>query len=274
MKNYTSVNNEVDLFYREWGTGPTLVFVSAWGFTSDYWRYQMLPFSEQGYRCVAYDRRGHGHSGDAGTGYDYDRLADDLHEFIENLGLRDIILIGQAMGSGEIVRYLSRHGSKRVRGAVFIGSAMPALLKSPTNPDGFDAALFDQIGGSLTQDLPKWIDENLDPFFVAETRDSTKQWIRGMLMESSLQALSLCLKTVANADFTQELTEIDIPVLVIHGDKDASQPIQLTGDKTAQLVPHAEYKVYKDAPHGLVLTHTQQLNQDLKVFIEDVLGHK
>src|SRR5215510_164963 len=102
------------LFYKDWGKGKPVVFVTGWAVNSDMWEYQMTYLSGRGLRCIAYDRRGHGRSGQTDRGYDYDTLADDLAALIARLDLRGATLVGHSMGGGEIVRYLSRHGAARV----------------------------------------------------------------------------------------------------------------------------------------------------------------
>ncbi len=114
----------VGLFHRDWGEGPPVVFVASWSLPLDSWAYQMLALSEAGCRCVAYDRRGHGRSDDPGCGFDFDTLADDLAAVLEALDLRSATLVGFSMGTAEIVRYLTRHGS--------------VLHGPPTEPHGIE----------------------------------------------------------------------------------------------------------------------------------------
>jgi pimeloyl-ACP methyl ester carboxylesterase len=92
------------------------------------WQYQMTPMVDQEFRCVAYDRRGHGLSGRPSHGYDYDKLADDLAVVIEYLDLHQVTLVGHSMGGGEIVRYVSRHGTDRVSLIVLVAPMTPFLL--------------------------------------------------------------------------------------------------------------------------------------------------
>src|SRR3954468_24748205 len=111
-----------ELFVKDLGAGPTFVFVHSWGATNKIWQYQHAYFVERGYRVVAFDRRGHGRSGQSGTSYGLDRLADDLDEVMRELDLRDVTLVGHSMGCGEMVRYLARHGSSRVARVVLVAS--------------------------------------------------------------------------------------------------------------------------------------------------------
>ena len=256
------------LFYRDWGSGAPLVFLSGWALTSECWAYQMAPLSDGGLRCIAYDRRGHGRSSDPGRGFDYDTLADDLAAMLDALDVRNVTLVAHSMAGGEAVRYLSRHGSKRVARVALIGATLPFMTKTADNPDGIDAAVFENGRRNvLMRDFPKALHDNLRPFVVPETSDALLSWIEGLMLQCSMRALLDCNKALTATDFRAEVAKIDVPTLVIHGDKDVSAPLPLTGRKTAALLPDATVKIYDGAPHGLFLTHTERLNKDLQEFV-------
>ncbi len=257
----------VGLFHRDWGSGPPVVFVASWSLPSDSWAYQMLALSEAGCRCVAYDRRGHGRSDDPGRGFDFDTLADDLAAVMEALDLRGATLVGFSMGTGEVVRYLTRHGAGRVARIVLIGTTTPMLARAADNPDGLDPALFEAFRiGALMQDFPGWIDDSMVPFVTAETPPGLRNWVRDMAQRTSAKALLDCNRTLTAADFRAELRSVGVPTLVIHGGQDMTCPLDLTGRPTAALVPDARLTVYEGAPHGLFLTHMARLNADLLAF--------
>ena len=140
---YMETKDATRLYYKEWGSGKPVVFLSGWGLSSDMWSYQMMDLSAKGLRCIAYDRRGHGRSDDPGRGYDYDTLADDLASLLERLDLREVTLVAHSMAGGELIRYLTRYGSERIAGGVLIGSGLPYPLKTDDNPAGFDRSLID-----------------------------------------------------------------------------------------------------------------------------------
>jgi non-heme chloroperoxidase len=265
---FLETRDRATLFYKDWGTGKPVVFVHSWSLNSDMWQYQMIHLAAQGLRCIAYDQRGHGRSSQPGYGYDYDTLADDLAALLEQLDLREVTLIGHSMGCGEIVRYLSRHGSSRVARAVLIGTVTPFALKTPDNPDGIDKAIFDKLRASWAKDLPKWLGDNARPFFVPETSPEMVQWVVGMCLQASLKALIDCNHATTATDFRAELPAITVPTLIIHGDADVSEPIDQRGRKTAQLIPRSQFKLYEGAPHGLMFTHIERLNADLLAFIK------
>ena len=264
---YVATRDGTQLFYRDWGTGAPLVFVSGWALTSDCWGYQMAPLSDGGLRCIAYDRRGHGRSSDPGRGFDYDTLADDLAAVLEALDLKNVTLVTHSMAGGEAVRYLSRHGSKRVARVALIGATLPFLTKTADNPDGIDPAVFENARRNvILRDFPKALRDNMRPFVVAETSDALVDWVAEHMLRCSMKALVECNRALTGTDFRAELAKLSVPTLIIHGDRDVSAPLAITGRKTAALVPHATVKIYEGAPHGLFLTHAERLNRDLQEF--------
>jgi pimeloyl-ACP methyl ester carboxylesterase len=254
------------LFYRDWGAGQPIVFVAGAGVPSAMWAYQMVPLAQAGFRCVAFDRRGHGRSSDPGRGYDFDTLADDLAAVIETLDLRGVMLVGHSMGCGEIVRYLTRHGSDRVARVALIAPTTPFLLKTADNPGGVDRAVFEKLRAGWLVDYPRWLAENARPFVVAETSEAIIQWCMDLMLQTSLQAVVECNVAVTETDFREELARISVPVLVVHGTADVSAPLELTGRRTAELITRCELEVYEGAPHGLFLTHIERLHRDLLRF--------
>jgi len=256
----------VRLFHRDWGAGRPVVFLHSWGMNSAMWSYQMADLLNHGLRCVAYDRRGHGLSADPGRGYDADTLADDLAAVMDTLNLRGATLVGHSMAGGEIVRYLGRHGPDRVAGVVLLASTTPFLTKTRDNPGGVDAAVFEAGRDQWRQDFPKWVDDNAASFFVTQTSPAMRRWAMQMLLQTPLPVLLACNQVVAETDYRADLRAMTTRTLVIHGDRDASAPLERTGRPSAALIPGARLVVYEGAPHGLFLTHMDRLNADLRAF--------
>lgn len=254
------------LFHRDWGDGKPMVFLIGWTLTSESWAYQAADLSDQGLRCISYDRRGHGRSDDPGQGYDLDTLADDLAAVIDSLDLHDVTLVAHSFGALEATRYLSRHGSGRIARMVYLAAAGPCLGQKADNPHGAPRAYFEHSWKLWRADFPKWVDDNAEPYFVPGTSEGIKAWTKAQMVQCSMRATLDVGRILADADVRQELTRVRVPTLVIHGDKDASAPIDITGRRFAALIPGAELKVYEGAPHGLYITHMDRLNADLLAF--------
>jgi non-heme chloroperoxidase len=265
--SYVETRDGQHLFFTDWGEGRPIVFLGAWGLPSEMWEYQMVPLSER-FRCVAFDRRGHGRSTRPGSGFDYDTLADDVAAVLEALDLRNVTLVGMSMAGGELVRYMTRHGGRRIARLIFVATAAtPFLTRTADNPAGIPAERFEAFRRSLLlRDYPKWLEDNRPPFFTANTSRELQEWMRMLMLRTSLKALVECHRSQTSTDFRAELPKISVPALVVHGDTDVSAPIDLTGRPTAAMIPGAQLKVYDGGPHGLFLTHMERLTSDIQEF--------
>jgi non-heme chloroperoxidase len=260
------------LYWTQWGParGPTILFLNSAGMPIQMWDYQMVAFAEQGYRCIGVDRRGHGRSDHAASGYDTDTFADDLADFIETLDLHSLTIITHSMASGELARYLSRHGSARVARIVLLSPTTPFLLKTADNPDGIPEENFAALRDSWRKDYLRWIDDNTDAFFATpETSPGMRRWLAGMLTQFPVRFAIAMNEALTRTDFRDDLRKISVPTLVVHGDLDASAPLALTGIRTAALIPGSRLEIYEGVAHGLMYTHMGRLHADILGFIQD-----
>jgi non-heme chloroperoxidase len=267
---FIKTNDGTTLFYKDWGTGKPVVFIHGAGMNSTFWEYNMVALNSKGLRCIAYDRRSHGLSDDPGTGYDFDTLTDDLHSLLAQLDLRDVTLVAHSMGGGEIIRYQARYAKAgRVSKVVLIG-VPDYLRKAADNPEGIDSELFEQnLATTLGKDFPQWLNDNVDPFYLPETfgiSEGMKSWTIEMMRQMPLRAVLCCQRLTFETDLREEARQIRIPTLVIHGDKDVSIPFRC-GQSFSKLIPGCLFKAYQGAPHGVTITHAEQVNHDLHSFI-------
>jgi pimeloyl-ACP methyl ester carboxylesterase len=257
----------IGLHCSDWGRGKVMVFVHSWAFNSRMWDYQVAAFTRAGWRCVVYDRRGHGRSDLPGWGYDYNTLSDDLAAVIDSIGTDKVVLVAHSMGGGEVIRYLTRHGASKVSRVVLLAPTAPGIARSSTNPTGVDLQILESMRNAWRRDFPHWIDENTDAFFTPTTSPGMKRWLAHMMGQTPLQVAITCSRSLAETDFRAELPTIRTPMLILHGDQDKSAPIELTGRQTAALVPGAQFEVVEGAPHGLFVTHCDQVNSGVLKFL-------
>lgn len=255
------------LFVQDWGSGQPLLFLAAWTFNSGIWGSYIAALNAKGFRSIAPDRRGHGRSDMPATGYDIDTLADDVAAIIEQRDLRGVTLVTHSMGSIEAVNYLARHGSERIAKLVLLAPTTPFLVQTEDNPDGVPQAAIEADNAAVAQDFAKWIDANEAPFFMPDTPEITRAWVREMMLGVPVPVAAACRKTISFADLRVAAAGIDLPTLIVQGDKDASSPLPLTGAKTAKLIKGSKLVVYEGAPHGLTLTHSERLVSDLLAFV-------
>lgn len=268
-----TTHDGTEIYYKDWGSGPPVVFSHGWPLTSDAFEDQMFFLASNGYRCIAHDRRGHGRSGQPWHGNDLDTYADDLAALTQALELRDAIHIGHSTGGGEVARYIGRHGTGRVAKAVLIGAIPPVMVKSASNPGGTPIEEFDRLRKAVQADRAQlWLDLSL-PFYGynrpgAQPSDGVR---RTFFMQSSMAgfpAAYFCIKAFSETDLTEDLGRIDVPTLFIHGEDDQIVPIDDSAKLAVKLVKGAKLEIVPGAPHGLCTTHKDLVNEKLLSFIK------
>lgn len=269
--------DNIDIYYKDWGPkdGEVVTFSHGWPLNSDSWESQMQFLAEKGYRVIAHDRRGHGRSSQPWEGNDMDHYADDLAAVIETLKLQKVTLVGFSTGGGEVARYIGRHGTKRLSGVVLVSSVPPMMVKSENNPDGLPKEVFDGLRNASNNNRSQlYLDIASGPFFGfnrpgAKVSNGLIQsfWRQGMMGGAKNTYDSIA--AFSATDFRQDLTRIDVPTLVIHGDDDQIVPIDISGKASAALIKNAKLIIYAGAPHGLTDTHKNKLNQDLLKFLRE-----
>jgi non-heme chloroperoxidase len=261
------------IHFKDWGTGPAVVFSHGWPLQGDAWEDQMIFLASNGYRVIAHDRRGHGLSSQPWNGNDMDTYADDLATLINALDLKDATLVGHSTGGGEVARYIGRHGTGRVAKAVLVGAVPPQMVKSDNNPNGLPMSVFDGIRSAVLADRSQFFKDLTTPFY-GYNRDGAKPsqgvrdtfWAQGM--QCGIKNAYDCIKQFSETDFTEDLKKIDVPTLFVHGSDDQIVPIDAAAKAAVKLVKNGTLKIYEGAPHGLPTTHKDKLNADLLEFLK------
>jgi non-heme chloroperoxidase len=269
---HISTKDNVEIFFKDWGTGQPVVFSHGWPLTADAWDDAMMFVADHGYRGIAHDRRGGGRSSQPWEGNDLDAYADDLAAVIESLDLNDIVLVGHSTGGGEITRYVGRHGTSRVAKMVLVGAIPPLMLKTNKNPEGLPIDAFDTLRKGLSADRSQFYKDLSAPFYGANRSGATvSQGLRDQFWEQSmtvgLKGAYDCIKAFSETDLTMDLEAIDVPTLIIHGDDDQIVPIADSAMKSSKIVKGAQLKVYPGAPHGLTSTMKDEFHADLLTFL-------
>ena len=276
--NYVNVGKEnsgtIDINYEDHGTGNPVILIHGWPLSLRSWERQVPALLDAGYRVIAYDRRGFGDSSKPISGYNYDVLADDLHKIMTKLNLRDVTLVGFSMGGGEVARYLGKHGSERVSKAVFMSAIPPFLLKTPDNPEGVDASVFDGIRKAIIADRPAFLTDFFSNFYNVDE-------LKGKRISDEVVRLSWNIASCASpkgtldcvsawlTDFREELKNINVPVLIIHGDADRILPLAATGKRVPSFIKRSRLVVIQGAPHGMNWTHAEEINSELLTFLRE-----
>ncbi|AWT52102.1 alpha/beta fold hydrolase [Mycolicibacterium smegmatis] len=269
--------DDVDIFYKDWGSGQPIVFSHGWPLSSDDWDAQMLFFLSHGYRVVAHDRRGHGRSAQVADGHDMDHYADDLAAVVDHLDLHDAIHVGHSTGGGEVAHYLARHGQDRAAKAVLVSAVPPLMVQTESNPGGLPKSVFDDLQAQLAANRSVFYRALPSGPFYGFNRDDAQTpqadreaiienwWRQGMM--GGAKAHFDGIVAFSQTDFTEDLKAITIPVLVMHGDDDQIVPYENSGPRSAELLPNGMLKTYSGYPHGMLTTHADVINADLLEFI-------
>lgn len=264
--------DKTELYVKDWGEGRPVVLIHGWPLNSDSWEHQALALTEAGYRVISYDRRGFGRSGQPFKGYDYNTMADDLASVMDALDLRDATLVGFSMGGGEVARYISRHGTAKLRQAVLISSIAPFMKKTDDNPNGVGEDLFTQIKAGIKKDRAAFMKDFFPTFYGNDTdaggvSDAVLHWTWAMAMMASPKGTLDCVDAFGHTDLRADMEAIDVPTLIIHGTGDDVVPIDTSGRAAAKAIRDATLKEYEGAPHGILATHAEELNRDLIDFL-------
>ena len=265
-------SGNIDLYYEDHGSGKPVVLIHGYPLSGASWEKQVPVLLDAGHRVITYDRRGFGKSSQPTNGYNYDTFAEDLHKLVTQLELRDFALVGFSMGGGEVARYLGKYGSKGVSKAVIISGVPPFLLKTPDNPEGVDGSVFEGIKKAIVADRYAFFTDffknfyNTDLLLGKRVSEQAVQASWNIAAGASATASLACVPTW-HEDFRNDLSRVDVPTLVIHGDADRILPIAASGLRTAKLIKGARLLVVKDGPHCITWTHADQVNGGLLEFL-------
>ena len=263
---------DIEIYYEDHGAGQPVVLIHGYPLSGRGWDKQVPALLEAGYRVITYDRRGFGKSSQPASGYDYDTFAADLNTLLEHLDLRDAVLVGHSMGTGEVTRYLGRYGPARVAKGVLVAPIPPYLLQAGDNPDGVPQAVFDGFTAAARADTPAWMKGFLDSFYNTDTlrgtlvsdQAFTASW--NLAVTASATAAVACIATWTT-DFRDDLPEIGVPMLVIQGDADQVLPLDKTGQRLPGLIKDVQLVIVEGGPHAIPWTHAGQVNTALLDFI-------
>lgn len=274
---YVRTSDGVDLFVKDWGQGKPVILTHAWPLSSDCWEQQAYALAKAGYRVITYDRRGFGRSSQPYGGYNYNTFADDLAAVIKETGARDVTLAGFSMGGGEIVRYLSRHGTKNIAKVALVATVVPGLAKGPNNPNGVDPTFFDNLKQNLLKDRATFFSSLLrDVFYDVEVSklsttpvsQAVLDWSQQMAMQAGLHALVGSVDAFGKEDFIPDLSAVTMPTLILHGSADKPVPWELTAKRAHAAIKQSKLVEYAGTSHGLLVTERERVTSDLLAWLK------
>jgi pimeloyl-ACP methyl ester carboxylesterase len=262
----------IELYYEDHGSGPPVVLIHGWPLSGASWEKQTAALLEAGHRVITYDRRGFGRSSKPGAGYHYDTFAADLDKLLRKLNLKKVALVGFSMGSGEVTRYIAKYGTKRVRKAVLIGTLGPYLVKTPDNPEGVDATVFEGIKAAIRADRPAFLMEFLRNFYNYDVTGGKLVSERVLEDNWNVAVGASAIGTLACVDcwiedFRKNIAKNNVPTLILHGDADRILPPDATSRRQAKMIKNVTFVELPGAPHGVLWTHADRINSELLTFL-------
>lgn len=275
--SYITVGKEnsgtIDIYYEDQGSGQPVVLIHGFPLNGHSWEKQVAVLLAAGYRVITYDRRGFGNSSQPSFGYDYETFTEDLNQLIVTLDLRDTVLVGFSMGTGEVTHYLGKYGSERVSKAVLMAPVPPFLVKTDDNPEGVDRSVFDGIMASIVADRPTYLSTffkdfyNVDVFHGDRISDDAIRQSWNVAAGASAKATLDCVPSWLT-DFRADLPRIDVPILIIQGDADRILPHHSTGARLPKLIKDSRLVVIPGGPHAINWTHADWVNPALLDFLK------
>ncbi len=262
----------IEIHYEDHGSGDPIVLIHGYPLNGYSWERQERELLANGYRIVTYDRRGFGRSSQPTFGYDYDTFAGDLKALIDHLDLRDVVLVGFSMGTGEVIRYLATFGSSRVVKAVLLGAIPPFLLRTEDNHEGMEGKIFADIEAAIVDDRYAYFENFLNDFYNVDvlggTRISDRAWQASFNVAAgcSPHATYACVDTWLT-DFRADLPKIDVPVLVLHGTEDRILPFESTSARLPALIADCTLVPVEGGPHNIGWTFPEEVNEALLSFL-------
>ncbi len=269
-----TAKEQVDIFYEDYGTGKPVILIHGWPLSHKSWEQQVWKIVESGFRCISYDRRGFGISSAPWESYDYSALASDLNEIIKQLNLEDCTIVGFSMGGGEVVRYLTDFGAAKIAKAALISSIIPLVKKKEDNPNGVPEEALNGIKDALQNDRVGFL-KNFHKGFYSYDKNKDRiseaqlDYDFSIASHASPRATIQAALAWMHTDFRPELKNVTVPTLIVHGDGDETVPMATSADQAAKGIADSTYKVIKGGPHGVNITHADELNEILIDFLKN-----
>ncbi|MBO0895297.1 alpha/beta fold hydrolase [Arthrobacter sunyaminii] len=276
---FISVGSEnstpIELYYEDQGAGQPVVLIHGYPLNGHSWEHQARELLASGYRVITYDRRGFGQSSKVSVGYDYDTFAADLSILLEALDLQDVVLVGFSMGTGELARYVATYGHERVAKLAFLASLEPFLVAREDNPEGVPRAVFDGIEAAARSDRYAWYTQFFSDFYNLNENLGTRvsqEAVSGS-WNTAISSAPVAAYAVVSSwieDFRRDVEAVrrsGKPVLILHGTADRILPIDNTARRFSRSLPAAHYVEVEGAPHGLLWTHADDVNDALRTFL-------
>jgi pimeloyl-ACP methyl ester carboxylesterase len=252
--------------------GTPLVLAHGVTIDSRIWVKQLATLPERGFRVIAFDSRGHGSSVVGDSGHSVENLAFDMRTVLEELDLRDAILVGHSMGGVAVQAFAAKQSEAahdRVRGIVLLSSLAKTHLSTTRRlrnviqgvSDRFDLGriMANRSVGTMLARLG----------FGRDPLASHVELVRQMLTECPADTSQEAVAVLFGMDLTPDLSNIDLPTLVIGGTLDALTP-PAEARRLARIIPGARLEMIEGGGHTIMLEQAETLEALLVEFAQEL----
>jgi pimeloyl-ACP methyl ester carboxylesterase len=266
---FVTASDGTELYYEIEGDGFPLVFTHGnMGFGQQF-SLQTRIF-RQHYRCILHDSRGCGLSGKPQAEiYDTKTHASDLHAILYALGVQKAVHIGHSFG-GPIAQQYYFDYPEEVAGLVCIGSYSAGRQLAITEAQVLQ--LYETVQGRRTI-FESFITHEKFAKFNPYGAD-----IEAMLQHEAckppIYASQATCRGFCRVDFTERLTEIRVPALILCGDADKPVPLETASKVLAEKIPDARLVVIKDTGHFPHMEKPEIVNEALWQWLEEKILQK
>lgn len=238
-------------------SGKAIVFLHGWPLSHLQFEYQFDDLSRKGYRCIGIDWRGFGRSDKPATGYNYNRLADDIRAVVEALQLNNFTLAGHSTGGAIALRYMSRYRGAGVSKLVLIDAAAPV---------GFTEETAAKLLQQASNDRPKMMREVTDKFFFQYITQPFSDWFFQLGLQAAGWSTKAVIEMLRDEKLYDDPEKVAAPALIIHGIQDKAIPFAQAKElsrkiRNSYLVP------FQYSGHGPFWEERKMFNRILTQFI-------
>lgn len=267
MGYYITVDGNVNIFVEDLNPEckKTILFLHGWPGSHKLFEYQFDVLPQMGFRCIGIDTRGFGDSDKPFCGYDYDRLADDVKEVIDAMGLEDITLAGHSTGGAIAIRYMARYQGYGVSRLALFAAAAPSLIKRPDFPYGIDKETVLKIIEGTYADRPQMLTDFGNIFFFQHITEPFSQWFFQIGLQAAGWATAAVANTWINEVLFSDCRRITAPTLIIQGIHDQVVPFEL-GEIQSQLIQNSTLIPFEFSGHAAFYDQKDEFNQTLADF--------
>ncbi|HYI64586.1 MAG TPA: alpha/beta hydrolase [Allosphingosinicella sp.] len=253
--------------YRDEGSGTPVVLLHGLMAHGGFFREQAALATD--FRIITVDLRGHGASAGNGAPPTVERMAADVAELAESLGLQGAIGVGWSLGATVLWHVLAGPASDRFAGAVVVD--MTARVKNDAEWDlGLSPEACEARGAAIRDDYESFALSAGQAIFAQPVMDGQRalaDWAAGEFAKGDAGAMASVWQSLVRQDVRGLLEGIRHPTLIVHGAL-SSLYGEDTADHLVAALPQARAVRFERSGHAPHLEEPELFNRTLKDFAD------